>query len=138
MQIHKLKARKCDEWGCGHFGAGRGDRDHKGVDLAVMPGTLISSPVAGHVTKLGYVYRDDLTWRYVEVEAQGYRFRFFYVDPRVNVSDTVNVGDILGAVQPIAERYPKITPHIHFEIKNPGGEYVDPMPALLVRGGPVT
>lgn len=36
MQLHKMKARKCDARGCGHFGASRGDRQHNGVDLACM------------------------------------------------------------------------------------------------------
>lgn len=137
MHLAKMKLRKCDAFGCGHFGASRGKRVHNGVDLEALPGTLVTIRHAGTVTKLGYCYGDDLSYRYVQVETpHGYRFRYFYVDPRVSVGDTVQAGDVIGAAQAIADRYPEITPHIHFEIIDPAGQHVDPMPALIAWGGP--
>ncbi|MCA1800695.1 MAG: hypothetical protein LC650_05325 [Actinobacteria bacterium] len=58
-----------DRAGGGGYGAPRGrNRKHNGVDLLVQPGDHILSTMAGFVTKHGYCYADDLSWRYVEVE----------------------------------------------------------------------
>ena len=135
MKLERMKVRTCDAHGCGHFGASRGKRDHNGVDLVAAMKEKIQSPVRGVVTKVGYPYADDLSWRYVEVTAKGYRFRFFYVSPWVGVGDKVNVGTVLGRAQGIENRYIGITPHIHFEIKGPGGGYIDPTPVLIALGG---
>jgi murein DD-endopeptidase MepM/ murein hydrolase activator NlpD len=134
MQLHKMKARKCDARGCGHFGASRGDRQHNGVDLACMAGTLAGSPTDGMVSKIGYPYADDLSFRYVEIESQGYAFRVFYVDPLVSEGQQVKRGDILGSCQSLMQRYPGITDHLHFEIKDERGDYVDPTPVLIAQG----
>ena len=134
MQLYKMQARKCDSQGCGHYGASRGSRTHNGVDLACMAGTLVGSPVSGMVSKIGYPYADDLSFRYVEVESQGYAFRMFYVDPLVTEGQQVNRGDILGACQSLMQRYPGITDHVHFEIKDDHGDYVDPTPVLIGQG----
>lgn len=134
MQLHKLKPRKCDPHGCGQYGASRGARVHRGIDLECIAGTLVSSPVDGVVTKLGYPYGDDLSFRYVEVEAGGYSFRMFYVDPLVREWQPVRRGDILGACQSLMNRYPGITDHLHFEIKDDSGNYVDPTPLLIGQG----
>lgn len=125
--ITKPKRRVADSYGQGHFGAPRGSRTHKGIDFVCHPGTRVCSPVSGEVTKLGYPYGDDLSYRYVEVIDQGfYKHRFFYVNPSVEVGQHVNEGDILGEVQSLDTRYKGISEHCHYEIKNPDGEFVDP------------
>ena len=99
-----------------------------GVDLAVLPESILCSPVKGKVTKLGYPYADDLSFRYVEVTVtNGDRHRFFYVEPLVYLGDKVRVGDHLGIVQDIRTRYAQgMVPHIHYEIKDDQGTYLDP------------
>lgn len=134
MNLAKMKLRKCDAQGCGHFGASRGTRKHNGVDLDCEPGTLAGSLVDGIVSKIGYPYGDDLSFRYVEVESQGYAFRLFYVDPAVTEGQRVKRGDILGACQALHNRYPGITDHLHLEIKDEHGDFVDPTPALIAQG----
>lgn len=134
MNLFDMHQRKCDAHGCGEFRASRGSRKHNGVDLECLPGTLVSSPVCGTVTKLGYPYSDDLSFRYVQVESQGYEFRIFYVDPLVSVGDQVRKGDILGACQGLQGRYPGITNHVHLEIKDDHGDFVDPTPVLIGQG----
>lgn len=115
--------RKQDSFGAGHFGASRGGRTHKGVDLAVQVHSLRN----GTVTKLGYPYHADLSFKYVEVtDEQNLKARYFYVDPCVEVGDKVLVGNALGVMQDLGKRYPSITPHIHFEVKNVDGDYLDP------------
>ena len=123
--LHELEIRQLDEWGSGEFGASRGGRRHNGVDLVVDPDTAILATFEGVVTKLGYPYGDDLSYRYVQITANGYDLRIFYVKPFVSVGDKVNKDSVIGVSQSLEKRYPGITPHVHFEIKK-DGEYVDP------------
>ena len=125
-----LPHRGTDDWGSGAFGANRGRRTHKGIDYACYPDTRILSPVNGEVTKLGYPYADDLSYRYVQItDMNGYQHRLFYVEPGVDMGDHVLFGDLVGTAQDIAGRYK--TPekymknHIHYEILV-DGEPIDP------------
>ena len=125
-----MQIRKCDKWGCGHFGASRGDRKHNGVDLVWTPGDRAFCLMCGIVTKLGYPYADDLSFRYVEITEDGNRWRYFYVDPIVNVGDELDAYTEIGEYQGLGERYPGITEHVHCEIIGPDGEYIDPTPRI--------
>lgn len=119
--------RKPDAYGQGHFGAPRGSRIHNGKDYHCAPGSQVCAASSGKVTKTGYPYADDLSFRYVEVtDKAGYKCRYFYVEPSLEVGDNVSNGAILGAVQDLDKRYPDITPHFHFEVKSEGGKYLDP------------
>jgi len=120
--------RKRDNYGSGHFGANRGERKHNGVDYVATAGNLLLSPVKGIVTKIGYPYSDDLSYRYVQVkDNKGFKHRFFYVSPDVRLLDRIEVGDVLGTVQDICARYPDgMTPHVHYEIKDRADEFCNP------------
>ena len=130
MNIFKLPLRKCDDQGCGHFGASRGSRRHSGIDIAVAPGTPINSPVDGVVTKLGWPYGSPSKShiRYVEITKGGYKYRVFYVDPQVGLGDHVSLDTVIGHSQKLGGFYRGITEHVHFEVKNPEGKKVDPTP----------
>ena len=132
MKLSELDIRGCDRQGCGHFGASRGTRKHNGVDLVCMPGDEIQSPVNGIVTKIGYPYggRDKHHIRYVQVTCGQYEFRVFYVKPMVEVGQLVTTNSVLGFAQDLGGFYPEITEHIHFEIKDKNGSYVDPTPTI--------
>jgi len=122
--------RGTDPGGSGHFGASRGRRLHMGVDFAAAPDSVLLSPVTGKVTKHGYPYSDDLSYRYIQiVDKNGWRHRFFYVDPIPVLDSTVEVGDEIGKVQDISTRYPVpkgMKCHIHYEIIDKNGNYVEP------------
>jgi murein DD-endopeptidase MepM/ murein hydrolase activator NlpD len=127
---------RADEEGSGLYGASRGKRKHTGIDLAAPAGSVLLSPVCGYVTKLGYPYGDDLSFRYVQVSTLpdgGDDYRFFYVKPRkgLEVGEQIERGDRLGRVQTLQNRYPGIIDHVHFEVINADGEYVDPTPRLF-------
>jgi len=119
-----------DTWGSGDFGASRAGRLHMGIDYAAMPGSILQSPVTGVVTKLGYCYGDDLSYRYVQVTTHdGARHRFFYIEPDVVLNSQVQEGYELGEVQDVTRRYqvPKgMKPHIHYEIIDKDKLYVSP------------
>ena len=128
-----IKARlskRSDAAGEGHFGASRGSRTHKGQDYECFPGAIIESPIKGYITKLGYPYADDLSYRYVEItqSLSTNKYRIFYVEPSVKLGDGVLPGDAIGAAQDVAKRYPNesMTCHVHLEIKLDDGSFTDP------------
>lgn len=116
-----------DAQGAGHFGAPRGSRTHLGVDYACTPGAAVLAVEAGVVTRLGFPYGDDLSYRYVEItDADGKRARYFYVLPAVDEGDPVDAGEEIGFSQALGRRYEGITEHIHFEVKDHNGAICDP------------
>ena len=125
--IIKAPTREADIHGMGHYHAPRGRRLHNGIDKAVWPKSIVLAIHPGTVTKLGYPYADHLEYRYVEVtNPQGLRFRYFYVEPMVDVGDIILQHQEIGTVQDLESLYPGITPHVHFEIKDEQGNFVDP------------
>lgn len=132
MRLTEMVIRGCDSQGCGHFGASRGTRKHNGIDLVCIPGTKVQSLVTGRVSKIGYPYagHDKRKIRYVQVTCGDYDFRVFYVNPMVEVGQLVNTDSILGFSQTLDVFYPDITEHVHLEIKDKNGSYVDPTPTI--------
>lgn len=127
--IVTLELRGTDEWGSGTFGAPRCEhRKHTGVDFAAEPGALLLSPVQGVVTKWKQVYRDTERYHYVQVtDMEGRQHRFYYIEPILEVGNSVEPGDTLGVVQNMELRYPGITNHVHYEIKVGKKEYSNPL-----------
>ena len=138
-----LPIRQCDDWGCGHYGASRGDRTHNGVDVICPPGREVCAGISGTVTKLGYPYSDDLSFRYVQVTVGGsYDFRFFYVTPAVSLGEKIIPSTVIGRTQSLSTRYRatdkgrgQITEHVHVELRDGQGDYMDPTPTLLAVQG---
>jgi hypothetical protein len=125
------KERGVDKWGSGEFGAPRGKRTHAGIDYRCRPTSQILSPCIGIVTKLGYPYADDLSFRYIEIKREdNLFFRVFYVKPLVEVFELVEFDTIIGTSQSLTGRYPDITEHVHFEIKDEDGVLIDPKELL--------
>lgn len=127
--------RKPDSYGSGSFGASRGKtRKHVGIDYNCSPGSLIFAPLPGKVTKLGYPYADDLSFRYVEVTTdEGIRSRVFYIYPLVELGDIVSTDSVIGRSQDLTKRYPAdgshkeaISNHCHWECKDKQGNYHNP------------
>ena len=127
----ELQRRGKDAWGEGHYGASRGDRKHHGEDFLIAKGQVITAPIGGHVTKLGTCYSDDPSYRYVQITNKGVDYRFFYVEPMVNVDSIIQRGDVIGKAQNLNKRYKGMPNHIHFEVIV-GGKKVDPNPYLAM------
>lgn len=130
LTIHPPE-RATDAQGSGAYGAPRGARTHNGIDLACYPGSAICAIRPGSVTKIGYPYQpndpDKSHFRYVQItDPAGYRLRYFYVTPCVNINDVIHVGQIIGYTQRLSDVYPGITDHVHFEVMRNPGEYLDP------------
>lgn len=128
-----LPLRISDDFGSGAFEAPRGTNEkgkkmlHKGVDILCAPLTIINAPIGGKVTKHGYCYKDDLSYRYVQIkDKKGASHRLFYVLPGIKVGQVVKKNQPIGIAQNIAIRYydpkksqkkPKIMlNHIHYEV----------------------
>tara|TARA_R110000765_G_scaffold197276_1_gene303031 strand:+ start:127 stop:513 length:387 start_codon:yes stop_codon:yes gene_type:complete len=124
----KLVIRGHDAHGAGHWGAPRGEREHRGIDYACPVGMLILPIKEGMVTKIGYPYPDS-DYRYVQVTEEGYDWRYFYLNPAVELNQYVDTETPIGSVQDLTTRYAGITNHCHLEIKK-RGEYINPKELL--------
>ena len=132
--------RGTDEQGQGHYGAPRGNRTHKGIDIITDKGKPIYSLESGVVTKIGYPYNPNDEkkghLRYIQItDGDGYRLRYFYVDPYLTVGQQVTAGDVVGEAQGLTAIYPGIIDHIHFEVKF-NGEHINPnefLASVIVR-----
>ncbi|MEM1437151.1 MAG: M23 family metallopeptidase [Pseudomonadota bacterium] len=127
--IGTLPPRIPDKQGSGDWHASRagGTRKHKGVDYDAPVGFVLHAPVTGVVTKLGYPYEDDLSFRYVEItDPGGSKYRCFYVKPIVKLGCHVIANQTpIGTVQNVASRAEGMSNHVHFEIQR-GSRHVDP------------
>lgn len=123
----ELPLRGCDPMGCGHYGASRGSRKHKGVDYACLPETRIFSPCNGTVTKLGWPYAGQ-TFRYVQItDSVGNNHRVFYIKPIVDLGAEVYRSTVIGEAQDIAGHHGGgMKNHVHYEIKTHTGNFIDP------------
>lgn len=116
----KYGAIRSDPEGNGHFGSPRGGRIHRGTDMINPAGGEVYAPMRGHVTKIGYCYGDDPSYRYVQIAVRDLPLvmRLLYVDPHVEVGDLVEEGQVIGLSQDIVKRYkPAMINHVHWEIK---------------------
>lgn len=112
--------RGTDGCGDGSFGAPRGDRLHRGLDVLAEPGDAIHAACSGTVTKLGFCYADDLSYRYVQITHNTLPIvaRLLYVLPDVDVGQAVAIGDVVGTAQDIAKRYGNgMKNHCHLELQ---------------------
>ncbi len=135
MIITIAPPRGSDIHGQGHYGAPRGSRKHNGEDAACWPNSKVGSLLAGRVSKIGTPYRQEDNkphrnkLRYIQIttviEMDTYHLRYFYVEPMVQVSQTIAEGDIIGSAQDLRPIYPEMTPHVHFEVKK-NGVFIDP------------
>ncbi|WP_051269590.1 M23 family metallopeptidase [Flavobacterium suncheonense] len=112
--------RGCDQdWGCGSYGATRGNRTHNGLDIKAIPGQQIISPISGTVTRFPYPYGDDLRWTGIEIKNSDYHVKIFYLTPTVLQNAKVKQGQVIGRAQNIASKYSSsMTNHVHIEVRN--------------------
>ena len=119
--------RGCDGFGCGHYSAPRGSRDHAGIDYEANAGADVVAVIGGEVTRIGWPYA-NADYRYIEITTDdGYVVREMYVSPDANlvVGSQVTQGEVIGTVQSLQPRYPGITDHIHVEVRE-NGVVIDP------------
>jgi murein DD-endopeptidase MepM/ murein hydrolase activator NlpD len=129
----KWLIRKLDDFGVGVYGASRGTRVHKGIDLIVEPQQNLVSPIDGMITREAYPYAGDLKWRGCVIQNKDVQIKMFYMvlnqSMRKNFPTVVTQGEVIGVAQNIANKYnadgKTMIPHIHFEMRIMGP--VNPM-----------
>ena len=116
------KERGRDGAGSGKFGAGRGSRNHNGVDILSTDGDQILSPMDGYISTVGYrIYSNKCTYLVgVDITGvgiyEGYKIRLFYVKSNLSKNTQVKRGVVIGSQQSLNNNcYPKRY--------NRGGEY---------------
>ena len=112
--------RGTDSSGSGAFGALRGGRLHRGIDICCEPGETVRSPVSGVVGRLILCYEGDI-YTGASIDCDWCEVRLLYVNPTVRPGDSVVKFDAIGEAQDITKRYPNITNHIHFEVRLKSG-----------------
>lgn len=122
--------REHDAYGSGEFGASRdgGSRRHAGVDFIADAGQTVVAPISGYVTRIGYAYAGDGNLRFVEISNPALKLeaRAFYISPKVQVGDTVYVGQPIGKVRTLQRKYPGgMTDHVHLELIDRRGRRID-------------
>lgn len=125
-----------DAFGDGYFQASRdgGSRRHEGVDYDSRAGQTVLAPISGYVSRIGYAYPGDERFRYVEIDnpALHLEARVFYVNPKVEVGQTVGLGHPIGTAHTLQGRYAGITDHIHLEIEQRGRK-IDAQKVIMAR-----
>jgi murein DD-endopeptidase MepM/ murein hydrolase activator NlpD len=128
---------------------------HNGVDLAVLKGTVIRAAAAGRVLVSqcdpdhqgqlscnvdGFAGKGGCGWFVDILHANNVITRYCHLlsQPRVNVTDMVQAGQVIGQVGSSGD---SSGPHLHFEV-HLGGDRgatgaTDPVPFMLIRGAPL-
>ncbi len=107
-------------------------RTHDGWDISAALGAQVMAAADGTVSA---VYTDDLYGTVVEIDHGGglvSRYANLAATPTVNVGDTVQVGDVIGAVGDTALAEVSQDYHLHFAMKL-DGESADPANWLPAR-----
>jgi len=121
------RTRGCDVWGCGNFGASRTHGSHNGVDIILKPGESFKSPVSGQAFRVAKPYADHPEYSGLALQDNdGNIWKFFYINP-IPTPSWVSKGQSLGTGQDLGKLYPGITPHVHVEVKNVQGNYINPL-----------
>lgn len=131
-----LVLRGNDPTGHGYYGAKRGIKKHKGVDLVAKPNDCVYSPIHGVITRVGQVYSDDINtdFKLIEIMNDVYRIKLMYVSLEgVKIGQRIFEGDLIGKVQDISGFWdPKMINHIHFEVYK-HGLLTDGEPLLICK-----
>lgn len=126
--IFPLVARKCDSYGCGHFGASRdgGKRKHQGQDYITRAGQDIFSPSDGTLTTAP-AYADGRypELKLIKITNGTMQVNIMYAAATVP-NGQVKRGEKIGVSQSLQNRYPGIPNHAHIEVKI-GGIKVNPV-----------
>ena len=124
------RLRGVDSYGSGAYGAPRGTRKHKGLDIVPLDGSSVRSPISGTVTRYGVPYAtNNGNLQLLEIEGtgndKGTTVKLMYMSPSVPVGTNVRRGELVGYMESLQFRYAGITDHIHLEVYF-NGSVVDP------------
>jgi murein DD-endopeptidase MepM/ murein hydrolase activator NlpD len=117
--------RKCDAYGCGNYGASRGNRLHNGTDYISVAGEDVYAPISGEIYSIGDPYKHANKhhgkFDSIYIINKKYYVKVYYVSPSINIGDYVSAGQKIGVSQDLSIAYPptrngSMTNHIHIGI----------------------
>ncbi|XP_038642865.1 leukocyte cell-derived chemotaxin-2-like [Scyliorhinus canicula] len=121
------RVRGSDTWGSGAYGAPRGSRTHKGVDVVCSDGSDVYAPFDGTLVRRANPYsRSNAINNGVMLRGSGYCVKIFYIQPQ-SYSGNVAKGETIGQLLRMQSVYPGITSHVHIQMCDTS---VDPTPNL--------
>uniref|UniRef100_A0A3Q1FLH2 Leukocyte cell derived chemotaxin 2 n=1 Tax=Acanthochromis polyacanthus TaxID=80966 RepID=A0A3Q1FLH2_9TELE len=114
------RRRTSDRWGEGHYGAGRGNRRHQGLDIECRDGSTVYAPFDVTLVRKVIVYKDPEKKKTainegIQMRGEGLCFNLFYVRPD-KTSGFVRKGARIGTMLPMQRVYPGITSHVHVQM----------------------
>ncbi|CAF92686.1 unnamed protein product [Tetraodon nigroviridis] len=112
------RRRISDRWGQGHYGASRGGRTHKGLDIMCKDGSAVYAPFDVTLNGRLTVYTDPTKKAInegINLSGENLCFKLFYVRPD-KVSGKVRKGERIGIMLPMQTVYPGITSHVHVQM----------------------
>ncbi|XP_056328266.1 leukocyte cell derived chemotaxin 2, tandem duplicate 1 [Danio aesculapii] len=109
--------RGCDKkYGCGNFGASRGQRKHMGLDIVCTDGATVYAPFDVKINGRAKPYgNNNAIDDGISLSGGGLCFKLFYVKPD-RLSGTLKNGDKIGSLLPMQKVYPGITSHVHVQM----------------------
>lgn len=103
---------------------------HNGTDFGAPIGTPLYAAKSGKVVAAGPASGYGL-WIRIQTD-DGYLLEYGHNDKNyVSVGQRVNAGQVIGTV---GNRGYSTGPHLHFGVRNPGGQWIDPVPWLRSNG----
>lgn len=127
--VENMKSRVQDKYGSGQYGASRdkGERKHNGIDIITIVDEKIYCPFEADIIRQTFPYKGDNSYEGVVIRGKGewlgYEAKIFYVTGLI--SGGVTAGQHIAFAQDLTIKYPKITNHLHFEVKL-NGQQLDP------------
>ncbi|KAM4621491.1 leukocyte cell-derived chemotaxin-2-like [Polymixia lowei] len=112
------RRRTSDRWGQGRYGAPRGSRVHRGLDIVCSDGATVYAPFDVTLNGKLTVYTDpkkEAINSGINLSGQGLCFKLFYVKPD-RTSGRVRKGERIGTMLPMQSVYPGITSHVHVQM----------------------
>ncbi|XP_038159118.1 leukocyte cell-derived chemotaxin-2-like [Cyprinodon tularosa] len=112
------RRRTSDRYGQGHYGASRGGRLHKGVDIECSDGSVVYAPFDVTLHGKVIVYNDRSKAAInegINLRGEGHCFKLFYVRPD-KTTGSVTKGERIGTMLPMQSVYPGITSHVHIQM----------------------
>ncbi|XP_028905808.1 leukocyte cell-derived chemotaxin-2 [Ornithorhynchus anatinus] len=120
------KIRGNDKYGSGSYGAPRGKRVHKGVDVLCSDGSTVLAPFSGVIQSQAKPYGNgNAIDDGIRMTGGGNCVLMFYIKPK-KYKGNIKKGEILGQLLPMQRVYPKILSHVHIQ----NCDLSDPTPNL--------
>ena len=126
--------READPGGGGWYGAPRGERKHKGLDVITEPDEEILSPITGEFVRYGKPYSRTDKFDLVVLKNETYQIKLMYVKGySFAKGERIEAGQPIGKAQDIAGYWNNgMANHVHLEVEK-YGLLTDPEPLLMAE-----